>query len=97
MPPPRPVKEECVLQTRQEAWMEVWRRYVGKECRARGSQEHNQLTKQEIAGKVSLLKRVNAGEIHVSPSDKGKGMVVMPTEMFHKMCSSHLKDDTKVG
>ena len=30
----------------------------------------------EMKGKKSLMKRVNSGEIHISPSDKGKGVVV---------------------
>ena len=41
-------------------------------------------------------KRVNSGEIHVSPSDKGKGLVVMSTEMYHKMSVAHFVADKKV-
>ena len=42
------------------------------------------------------MKRVIAGEIHISPSDKGKGLVVMPVDMYHKMCRTLLENDVKV-
>ena len=47
-------------------------------------------------GKVSLLKSVAAKEIHISQSDKGKGICVMPTEMYHQMLIIHRKGDKKV-
>ena len=66
MPPARPIKEECVLQTREDTWMSEVRRYIKDNCGKAGSQEHLQLTKEESRGKASLLKRVNSGEIHVT-------------------------------
>ena len=96
MPPARPVKEECVLQTRENAWMEEWRRYRGEECGKEGSQQHHQLTREECLGKASLLKRVSKGEIHISPSNKGKGLVVMSTDLYHDMSVVHTLGDKKV-
>ena len=96
MPPYRPVKEECILQTRNQVWMDKWRRYRDEYCKKDGSQEHQQLTKDEIKGKTSLLKRVSAGELYIGPSDKGKGVCVMSVEMYDKMSIVHTEGDTEV-
>ena len=96
MPPARPVKEEYILQTRENAWMEEWKRYGGEKCGKEGSQEHHQLTREESLGKASLLKRVSKGEIHISPSDKGKVLVVMSTDLYHEMSVVHTLGDKKV-
>ena len=71
-------------------------RYKTDNCRKAGSQEHLQLTKEESLGKASLVKRVSNGEIHISPSDKGKGLVVMSVDMYHRMCIVHTEADKKV-
>ena len=88
LPPARSIKEECILQTREDSQMEEQRIYERENCRKSGSQEHYQLTKEDSFGKVSLLKRVKSGEINVSPSDKGKGLAVMSTELYHEMVTS---------
>ena len=62
--------------------MKNMRRYEKEFCRKEGSQEHHQLTKE--------------GEIHVSPSDKGKGLVVMSTDMYHEMAVVHTHGDRRV-
>ena len=36
------------------------------------------------------------GEIHVSPADKGKSVVVMPLDLYHWMVESHTAKDDKV-
>ena len=51
VPPPRPVKEECIIQARAAAWKSIWRQYKETETKARGSQEHHQLTRQEVKGR----------------------------------------------
>ena len=50
-----------------------------------------------MAGKASLNKRVTSGELHIGPSDKGKGVVVMPLELYHKMSVTHTEGDRKVS
>lgn len=64
---------------------------------AGGSQDHHQLLSQEMQGKKSLLKIITAGELHVSPSDKGKGLVVMALDMYHQMSVVHTEGDREVG
>ena len=61
------------------------------------SQKHLQLDREEMAGKMTLIKRVSAGKIHVGPSYKGKGIVVMSTDMYHEMSVTHTEGDLKVG
>ena len=43
-----------------------------------------------------LLKRMRNGEIVVSPSDKGKGVVAMDRETYDKIASTHTNKDLKV-
>ena len=71
--------------------------YRDSETKAGGSQDHHQLSKQDIQGKKSLLKRISAGELHVSPSDKGKVLVVMSLDMYHQMSVVHTEGDEEVG
>ena len=61
MPPPRPVKEECIIQARAEVWKSVWRQYMELETRASESQEFHQLKRQEIEGEKK-------------PHQEGKGL-----------------------
>ena len=89
MPRARPIKEECNLRTRKNAWKTEWTKYLLTETRGKGSQDHHQLTPDEIAGRTSLLKRIADGEIHVSESDKGKKVVVMDLQMYHDMSIVH--------
>lgn len=51
--------------------------------------------KQE-RGKTKILKRVLGGEIHASPSDKGKLVVVTPLELYYRMVETHTEKDEKV-
>ena len=85
----RPVREECCLKTRKEAWKAEWPKCTLTEARGRGSQDQHQLSQDEIAGRTSLLKRFADGEIHVSQSDKGKKVVVMDMEMYYDKSVVH--------
>ena len=66
MPQARPVPEECCLKTRKQAWKQEWVKCTAEETKGRGCQDHHQLSKDEIAGRTSLLKRVSDGEILIS-------------------------------
>ena len=66
-------------------WMSEWRKFKVNNCEPNGSQEKHQLTMEERLGKASLMKRIAGGEIHVSQSDKGKGLVVMTNDLYHQM------------
>ena len=72
----RPVKEEAKIETRIGIWKEVIQRYIRDKCKEGGKQEVN-LDKSQSIGRMKVNKRVKNREIHVSPSDKGKGVVVM--------------------
>ena len=52
----RPIKEECILQTKEDVWMEEWRRYERESCRKSRSQEHHQLTKDKAMGRQGSSK-----------------------------------------
>ena len=47
-------------------------------------------------GRTSLLKRVSEGEILVTPSDKGKGVVVMDLDTNLEMSVVHTKEDKEI-
>ena len=49
-----------------------------------------------MAGQTSLVKRVAAGKLQTGTSEKGKGMVVMTTDMNHSMPVVHTANDTEI-
>ena len=55
------------------------------------------LTKYQERGLAKLTKRVNKGEISISPADKGKGIVVMPLPMYQRMVRTHSSKDKEIG
>ena len=79
-PPGRNVKEEAKIETKYEIWKEVARKYIELNCKEGGKQEIN-LDRSQISGRAKINKRIRSREIYVSPSDKGKGVVIMPLEM----------------
>ena len=96
MPKPRPVKEECCLRTRKEAWVSEWTKCFMRETNGKGNQDHHQLDKEEMCGRTSLLKRVMDGELHIGESDKGKKVVVMDMDMYYNMSIVHTQQDLEV-
>ena len=96
MPQAQPVKEECYLRTQKETWKSAWSKCVKEETRGKGSQDHHQLDGDELGGRKSLLKRVSAGEIHIGPSDKGKGSVAMDMDTYYNMSIIHTSQDQEI-
>ena len=96
-PPARPMKEEIVLEVRKEMWSSLVKQYIQENCGPQGKQNTDQLTKSQIRGKIKLVTRVRKGEIHISPSDKGNGLVVMPMDMYRKLVTSHTQKDQEVN
>ena len=43
-----------------------------------------------------MIKRVRKGEIQITPSDKGKSVVVMPLPLYQKMVKIHTDKDQEV-
>ena len=89
--------EETHMEVRRNIWMDTYKRFMEEKCNTKGEQKENFLYVEEIRGKVKLLKRVIKGEINVSPSDKGKRIVVMPVELYKKMALSHTLKDKKIS
>ena len=48
-----------------------------------------------MLGKKKLEERVRKGNIHISPADKGKGMVAMSLTMYEEMVEEHTKNKPK--
>ena len=85
------------MEIRKQKWLEVADRYIKEECKEDGTQKlDTQMSKDQIAGKTKLEKRVSKGEIHISTSDKGKGVVVMPLSMYEKVTLRHTEKDKVV-
>ena len=70
-------------------------RYIRDNCKEGGRQEVN-LDKSQSIGRMKINKRVRKREIHVSPSDKGKGVVVMPLDLYAKLVEVHTSKDKEV-
>ena len=94
-PSGRPVKEEAKIETKYEILKEVVAKYIEQNCKEGGKQEIN-LDKSQKSGRVKMNKRVRSREIYVSLSDKGKGVVVMPLEMYTKIIEKHTIKDREV-
>ena len=95
-PPGRPTKEEAVLEVRKEMWTNLTKQYILENCDQTGRQNTDQLDKAQTRGKKKLLMKVMKGQIYVSPSDKGNGIVVMPMEMYRKLVRAHTGKDREV-
>ena len=63
-----------------------------KEC----VQNSDQLTKEQMMGRKSVQLKVKKGQLHISPSDKGKGIVAMDRDTYDKMAVKHTKEEIKV-
>ena len=59
-------------------------------------QQTDQLSTEEKLRRLKLTKRVGKGEVHISPSNKGKGVVVMSLSMYEGMVLTHTKGDLEV-
>ena len=77
----RPVKEEAKIETRLSIWKEVLQNYIAQNCKEGGKQEIN-LERCQMVGRIKINARVRKIELYVSPSDKGKGVVVMPLQTY---------------
>ena len=62
-----------------------------------GKQIRNQLTESQRRGNHKLELIVSKGKIHVSPSDKGNGIVIMPMDMYSKLVKIRTDKDTEVS
>ena len=40
--------------------------------------------------------KVKKGTVHIGPSDKGKGLVIMTPDLYHKMSVVHTEGDKKI-
>ena len=61
-----------------------------------GRQKTKQLTHAQRMGRNKLMKRVHKAQIVVCPADKGKGLVVMPVDMYENMIVKHTEKDKEV-
>ena len=91
-------KEEAEIEVRKQTWLEIVNKYISENCK--NEEKEQDLTKQmsgdQIAGRKKLQQRVRKGEIHISCSDKGKRVVVMPLDMYEKVTARHTVNDKKV-
>ena len=95
-PPGRPIKEEAVLEVRKELWTSLTNKYIEEKCDKLGNQTSDQLSKSQMRGRTKLLDRVRKSEIHVSSSDKGNGVVLMPMSMYSNLVKVHTDKDIEV-
>ena len=88
----RPVREEAKIETRIGIWKEVIQRYIRDKTEEGGKKIIN-LDKSQVSGRAKINKRIRSREIYVSLLDKGKGVVVMPLEMYTKIVETHTNKD----
>ena len=93
--PGRSGKEEAKIETKIAIWKEVIQRYIRDNCKEGGRQEMN-LDRSQSMGRMKINKRVRKREIHASPSDKGKGVVVMSLDIYAQLVEAHTSKDKEV-
>ena len=89
-PSVRPIKEETVLDVRFRMWMQTVKQYREKETKER-VQNTDQLDSSQKHGWKSVEDNVRKSVLHVSPLDKGKGLVVMTRDIYDKMTQEVLE------
>ena len=73
------MKEETVMDVRLGLWIGIVKKFYTEHTKE-GVQNSDQLSKEQMIGRKSVQNKVRKGVLHVSPSDKGKGMVIMDTD-----------------
>ena len=72
----RPAKEEAAMEVRLGMWMAVVKDHYNKETKD-GVQITDQLDRVQMAERKSVQMKVRKGVLHISSSNKGKGLVAM--------------------
>ena len=62
----------------------------------KGFEKESNLNKRMKAGRTRLMKRIEAGEIIVTSTDKSGKLVVMPLEMYEEMGKVHTNKDREI-
>ena len=62
--------EEVKIHVQNDEVMRTFKEYTKKECNENGGVKKNNLTAQQIVGKLKLQKRVRNEEIVIFPTDK---------------------------
>ena len=91
----KPAKEEVLMDVRLGMWMGIVKKYYTEETKE-GVQNSDQLTKKQMMGRKSVQLKVKKGQLHISSSDKGKGIISMDRDTYVKMAVKHTKEDIKV-
>ena len=62
-----------------------------------GKQKTNQLDNTQVQGLKSVEEKVKKGVLHISPSDKGKRLVVINGDTYNTMTKTHVEGDIQTG
>ena len=87
----RPAKEGAVMYVRLGMWMRLLKKYYAEDTK-KGVQNSDQLTKELMMGRKNIQMKVRKGQIHISLSDKAKGLVAMDRDTYDKMAVKHTKE-----
>ena len=70
LPPPRPPKEERVLEAKEFMWNETLERFISSNCDEKGNQRCRNTTREEQKGMKKIRERQKDGSIVISTTDK---------------------------
>ena len=97
LPKPRPYREEQVLESKEQVYLDTWMAYQNEHCNAKGDQLETNLTNSEERGKDKLLKRVELGEIIISETDKSQNFTVSTPDSYIEQGNKHVAKDRKIS
>ena len=69
-------------------WIEIVRKYCSEETRD-GVQKSDQRNREQREGRKNIQLKVRKCLVHISPSDKVKGLVVTDRDTYDKMAFVH--------
>ena len=88
--------EEVKIQVQKDEVMRTCKGYTKKECNENGGVKKNNLTAQQIVGKLKLQKRVRNEEIVIFPTDKSGKLAITTPEIYQEAAKIHVDKDTEV-
>ena len=97
LPKPRPRKEEVIMEAKEALWGEVTEEYIKEYCTNDGSLKMSDLTKSQVAGHKSLMKKRKEGEVVVSTTDKFGKMTLSTPENYELQGQKHIRNDVKIS
>ena len=86
-------EDEILIQARRLNVLSTFNEYMHRASDKRGERNNINMTKEQIQGKKSLLKRAREGELVITTTDKSGKFAVVETSIYKESANIHLNDE----